>query len=153
MGVNLSIIIPTFNRATLLRPCLESFARQTLAPGTFEVIVVDDGSVDVTREVCRDFETTLALRYLRVNHSGIAAAKNHGVRAATGSILLFADDDNIVDEELCREHVEVHARNPEPHIAVLGYATWAPWLRVTEVMKYVTEVGGFLFAYRHLGHG
>ena len=60
------------------------------------MIVVDDGSVDATREVCRDFETTLALRYLRVNHSGIAAAKNHGVRAATGSILLFADDDNIV---------------------------------------------------------
>src|SRR4051794_40854706 len=52
---SLSIIIPTYNRAELLRASLDSLACQSLSPERYEVIVVDDGSTDATREVCTSF--------------------------------------------------------------------------------------------------
>ena len=50
MSVQISIVIPSFNRRDLLEQCLHSLETQTLAPDKFEVIVVDDGSTDYTAE-------------------------------------------------------------------------------------------------------
>jgi len=59
----ISVIIPTFNRAELLRLSLRSLTRQSLPKQDFEVIVIDDGSSDHTRQVCRELEKSLRLRY------------------------------------------------------------------------------------------
>jgi len=149
----ISVIIPTFTRAESLEATLESFAAQSMPKDRYEVIVVDDGSKDATPEVCRDHASRIQLRYFYIDNSGIAAAKNTGILASRGRILLFFDDDDIADPRLLEEHLKAHKRHPAENTAVLGYSTWAPTLSVTPLMHYVTEIGRFLFAYGDLKDG
>src|SRR5438874_2534173 len=149
----ISVIIPTFNRSAMLADTLESFAAQSLPKNRYEVIVVDDGSKDTTREVCRDFASRIELKYLHVDNSGTSAAKNTCVLASRGKILLFFDDDDIADHRLLEEHLKAHKHHQAENIAILGYTTWAPTLSVTPLMRYVTDIGGFLFAYGGLKDG
>jgi glycosyltransferase involved in cell wall biosynthesis len=150
---NISVVIPTFNRAELLRFSLESLVHQSLPNDQFEVIVIDDGSNDSTQKVCKEMSQRLALRYFRLEHCGISAAKNLGVFVSKGPLLLFFDDDDIADKNLLAEHVKTHGEYPEETTAVLGYTGWAPSLKVSEVMHYVTDMGHFLFSYGNLTHG
>src|SRR5688572_14122550 len=149
----ISVIVPTFNRAALLQSSLESLAGQTLERHLYETVVVDDGSTDSTREVCQCFSARMKLKYFRIDNSGIAAAKNLGVFASSGSILLFFDDDDFADRNLLLEHAEFHRRHTDENIAALGYTTWFPTLPVNHVMHYVTDVAHFLFAYGPLTDG
>ena len=89
-----SLIVPTFNRQPLLRRCLSSLAVQTTTD--LEVIVVNDGGLDVSRVVA-DFEDTLDITLItRAHNGGAAAAMNTGLRAARGRYAHFqADDDTI----------------------------------------------------------
>lgn len=84
-----SVIIPSYNGAHVLRRCLEALSRQEAAR-PFEVIVVDDGSTDGTRAVCA---ASPGVRYLWQPNRGPAAARNHGVREARGEMVLFTDAD------------------------------------------------------------
>ncbi len=143
----ISVIIPTRNRAELLRGSLASLACQTLAPDKFEVIVIDDGATDATRDVCLDFSTRMQLQCFSIEHAGTSAAKNLGIFASRGPIILFFDDDDYATPTLLREHLAAHRRYPDEHVAVLGYTAWAPALSVTEVMHYVMDVGRLLFCY------
>lgn len=149
----ISVVIPTFNRANLLDGALAALAGQTLAKEQFEVVVVDDGSDDETKTVCRRWSRELRLGYFRIANSGIAAAKNLGLFAAEAPLVLFFDDDDLAHRELLAQHLAAHASNPEEQVAILGYTTWAPVVAVTPVMKYVVDVGQFLFAYRNLQSG
>jgi glycosyltransferase involved in cell wall biosynthesis len=149
----ISVAIPTRNRADLLEACLSSLVDQTLSPELFEVVVVDDGSTDSTAEVCERLSEVLPLTYQRLARSGIAAAKNAGLFASRGWIVLFFDDDDIAHAELLRAHVEAHRQWSDPRIAILGYTTWHPSLKVTPVMRYATEIGQNLFSYPSLEPG
>jgi glycosyltransferase involved in cell wall biosynthesis len=149
----LSVVIPTRNRANLLAASLRSLEAQSLPRHHFEVIVVDDGSTDGTRETCAGFERALHIRYFRLAPSGISAAKNLGIFVSTGRLLLFFDDDDIAGPDLLSQHIESHAAHPEENIAILGYTTWAPEFPVTPVMKYATEIGQNLFSYPCITHG
>ncbi len=148
-----SVIIPTYNRAELLGQSLQSLTVQSFPHRCFEVIVVDDGSTDGTDEMCRRWASELPLRYFRIRHAGNAAAKNIGIFTAAGPVLFFFDDDDVAHEDLLREHWECHQKHAGETVAILGYTTWHPALRVTEVMHYVTEIGQFLFSYRSLQDG
>jgi GT2 family glycosyltransferase/glycosyltransferase involved in cell wall biosynthesis len=149
----ISVIIPTFNRAGMLTNTLESFAAQSIPKNRYEVIVVDDGSKDATPKVCGDFASRIQLKYLHIDNSGTSAAKNTGVLASRGKILVFFDDDDIADHHLLEEHLKTHEQHQAENIAVLGYTTWAPTLSITPLMRYVTDIGGFLFAYGDLKDG
>ncbi len=151
--LSISVVIPTFNRAAMLAATLESFAAQTLPADQYEVVVVDDGSEDATSQVCRDFASRIQLKYLHIENSGTSVAKNTGILASSGRILLFFDDDDVADSRLLEEHVKAHQQHPEENVAVLGYTTWAPTLPVTPLRRYVTETGRFLFAYGDLKDG
>ena len=151
--LKISVLIPTYNRAGLLTASLESLEQQTLPRDEFEVLVVDDGSTDDTPEVCRRFRERLPLRCFRLGHAGISAAKNLGVFTAAAKLLLFFDDDDVAHGELLRQHVLAHDRHSGESDAVLGYTTWAPWLPVTEVMHYITDVGQLLFSYPSISPG
>ena len=84
-----SVIIPAFNAARFLREAIDSVLAQSQPP--YEVIVVDDGSTDATEAVVRRFP---AVRYIAQVHGGIAAARNRGVSAATGTWVAFLDADD-----------------------------------------------------------
>src|SRR6266566_432849 len=149
----ISVVIPTFNRAAMLSATLESFAAQSISKYRYEVVVVDDGTKDTTADVCRDFAARIQLSHRYIDNSGISAAKNTGIMASRGKILLFFDDDDVADFHLLEEHIKAHERHPQEDVAVLGYTTWAPTLSITPLMRYVTETGRFLFAYGDLRDG
>ena len=149
----LSVIIPTHARAALLRQSLESLRRQTLPADQFEVIVIDDGSPDETDAVCRALSADLPLRYFRIEHSGISAAKNLGIFAARAPVIFFFDDDDLASPALLAEHLATHAHYAEESVAVLGHTTWAAGIRITPLMHFVTDIGQQLFAYRDLADG
>lgn len=89
-----SVVIATFNGARTLTNALESVTR--LNYPDYEVILVDDGSVDTTPEIAARFAS---VRYLRQENMGLSAARNAGIRAATGEIVAFTDDDCRADED------------------------------------------------------
>jgi glycosyltransferase involved in cell wall biosynthesis len=149
----ISVIIPTFNRADLLERSLRSLVKQSLPQRHHEVIVIDDGSQDHTREICKKMQKALPLRYYYQGNSGIAAAKNLGIFISRAPILFFFDDDDVADKNLLREHLRIHKEHPEENIAVLGCTTWSPRLRISPIMRYVTDIGQLLFSYNHLKDG
>ena len=84
-----SVIIPTLNRSLLLEETLQNALSQDY--GEREIIVVDDGSLDDTRQVCSRYP----VQYLYQEQSGCSAAKNKGVRHASGVLVAFLDDDDL----------------------------------------------------------
>jgi glycosyltransferase involved in cell wall biosynthesis len=108
----LSVVIATHNRRDLLQRCLESLAEQTADPTGFEVIVADDGSEDGTAAMAEAFEAPYALRVLRLQKSGHAAAQNAALETARGQACLLLDDDVVASPELVEGHIEGHRQNP-----------------------------------------
>lgn len=149
----LSALVCTFNRAGLLRGTLESLCNQTLPRDLFEVVVVDDGSSDRTREVVAEFSSRLPLVASFQRNAGLASARNHALYLSSGEIALLVDDDDLADPGLLERHLEAHRRHPGPHVAVLGHTRLAPALAADPLMHFVTEVGGFLFSYPTVKQG
>ncbi len=88
--LTISAVIPTFNRSVLLERALGSVLGQSRPPD--EVIVVDDGSRDDTRERLRSVP---CVRALFQHNLGAAAARNRGTKAASGTWIAFLDDDDV----------------------------------------------------------
>ena len=93
-----SVIVPVFNGALTLDACLNALCQQTIVPGRYEVLVVDDGSTDGSAQVGAQYGVTL----IRQDHAGAAAARNRGAQQARGSILAFTD----ADCEPCPDWIE-----------------------------------------------
>ncbi|WP_323257898.1 glycosyltransferase family A protein [Spirulina sp. CCNP1310] len=88
-----SIIIPTYNRASALKRCLNSLTFQTFQD--FEVLVCDDGSTDDTEEVVNSFLSRLTIKYYwSENSGGPAKPRNIGIAQACGKYLAFLDSDD-----------------------------------------------------------
>jgi GT2 family glycosyltransferase len=118
-----SVVIPTYNRAELLRQTLTALTRQRDARP--EVIVVDDGSSDHTEEVVAGFRDRLDVRYLFQPDEGFRAAeaRNVGVRAAEGEICVFLDCGMLPATDFVARHLAAHDATAD-RLAVVGYA-WA----------------------------
>lgn len=148
----ISALICTFNRAPLLRRALAALCAQTLAPDHFEVVIVDDGSTDDTREVVNSFQSMLPIHYAFQANSGLAAAKNHGISLSKAPFVLFMDDDDVADDHLLEQHCITHKNYPESNYAVLGYTDLAPMVANSPLMHFVTKIGHHLFSYSNLDH-
>ncbi|MBS1545189.1 MAG: glycosyltransferase [Bacteroidetes bacterium] len=92
-----SIIIPVYNRPDELKELLDSLTRQTFR--NFEVIVVDDGSRDTSREVSERYVPKLSIQYFFKPNSGPGPSRNFGFEHARGSYLVMFDSDCIVPED------------------------------------------------------
>ena len=124
LGLRVSVVVPTHNRKEKLLACLDALARQSVLPQEFEVVVVDDGSTDGTREALEVRRCPFALRYFSQEAAGPGAARNLGIERAAGELVLFIGDDILADERLIEEHLLAHAANPDPGAAVLGHIDW-----------------------------
>jgi glycosyltransferase involved in cell wall biosynthesis len=89
--VELSLIVPTYNRRILVENALRSALAQTYPVD--EIIVIDDGSNDGTGAALRDLFGD-RLRYTWQAHAGVSAARNHGLRLARGTYITFLDSDD-----------------------------------------------------------
>ena len=102
-----SVIIPTFNRATMVGQAVESVLAQTFSD--FELIVVDDGSTDETEKVLSGYLDQIL--YLQQPNRGVSAARNRGIRRARGQLIAFLDSDDLwLPEKLFRQTRFFHHR-------------------------------------------
>lgn len=106
----ISVVIPTFNGAEHLGKTIQSVLNQTHPD--FELILVDDGSVDATLDVIKTFDDP-RLKFVNLGENrGADAARNVGIRESTGGIIAFLDQDDLFHPEKLQVHVEYMATHP-----------------------------------------
>lgn len=119
---SVSIIVPTWNCGPFLRPCLRSLLDQTASA---EVIVVDDASTDETSEVLSEFTDRIQLA-CHEERRGANAARNTGIRRATGDLIVMADADNEYSPSWLEKLLEAVLSAPDVGLAYCGFS------RITE---------------------
>jgi glycosyltransferase involved in cell wall biosynthesis len=118
--MQLSVIIPTYNRLPILQKCLAAMERQQ--PGAFtgyEVIVVDDGSTDGTLTWLQEAPLPHT-RWLAQDHQGPAAARNLGFQQARGEIIVFIDSDLVVVDTFLQAHMKVLSQHLDQPVFTYG---------------------------------
>ncbi len=115
-----SVVMPTHGRRSSLTRVLGTLAQQRPDAGNFEVIVVCDGDVDGSADACRRLAPSLPfrLRILEQDNGGPAAARNRGIDAAIGELIIFLDDDVLPDPAFVATHLAAHAGRT--HLASIG---------------------------------
>ncbi|NTU77946.1 MAG: glycosyltransferase [Chloroflexales bacterium] len=145
----LSVIVPTYNRLPRLKQVLAALERQEYPRDQFNVVVVSDGSTDGTDEYLKSLDTALDLVFIAQANQGPAAARNQGIRRASGDYVLFIDDDIIASPQLIAEHMRLHAK--EANLVVLGpmltpddfaMSPWVAWEQAMLYKQYAAMVGG-----------
>jgi glycosyltransferase involved in cell wall biosynthesis len=144
-----SVVIPTFNRIEMLVRVLDALDAQQRAP-EFEVIVIDDGSVDNTRGV---MERRRGITFRSQPNFGPGKARNHGVSLALGRFIVFLGDDTVPERDFLAQHARVHRESgDDPLVACLGYTGWPAEERVTAFMDYINDYG-LQFGYKLIEDG
>jgi len=106
--MNVSIVIPTYNRKPILKKCLQALENQILNKliGFYEIIVVDDGSTDGTAKWIKENQINLPHVVLyEQDHGGPALGRNLGVLKSKGDIIIFIDSDLVVVNKFLIHHV------------------------------------------------
>ena len=123
----ISIIIPTYNHALFISDAVNSCLEQTYP--NIEIIVVDDGSTDNTKQILEPYSSKI--KYIYQKNAGPAAARNNGARASNGSYLLFLDsDDWLSSEQIALQIIELDKR-PEYGLV------YSAWKNVDETNKQI----------------
>ena len=131
--MDISIIVCTYNRVDNLKDCFDCLASQEISSNfSWEVLLVDNNSSDHTQQFTQDYaaQCNFLLRYTFESKQGLSHARNHGINASSGAILIFIDDDirvsrnwlqsiyNTFDTQQCdsvggRIHIESAAKLPK----------------------------------------
>jgi len=124
----ISVIIPTFNRAGFLKEAIQSVLDQDYfqkrhAGENFEIIVIDDGSTDRTKDVIHSLDQDI--RYIYQDNRGVSAARNAGFRQARGDFIAFLDSDDLWKKE--KIGIQMSLMNTLPR-AMMCY-TEESWVR------------------------
>jgi GT2 family glycosyltransferase len=115
----ISVVVPTYNRLETLEYVLPTLLAQDLAPSDFEVLVCDSNSTDGTAAFLARMQTEYAnVRYLPGAYTGRAAARNAGINAAAGEVVLFNDSDIFASPDLLSQHLRHHRAQRD--VAVVG---------------------------------
>jgi len=124
--MNISVIIPTYNRYGFLKRALASVYAQTLQAQ--EVIVIDDGSTDTTRDIQKDFPS---VTYIYQENSGVSSARNLGIKQAKYEWIAFLDSDDEWHKEKLQMQVNFHKANKN---SLMSY-TDEVWVREGKAVK------------------
>ncbi len=120
-GPRVSVIIPTFNRGRVLEEAVDSVLAQSLA--NFELIVVDDGSTDDTRQRLQRYGQRLTC--VRQSNRGVSAARNAGVERSTGELIALLDSDDLWHPTKLARQVAFFDDHPDAQIC----QTEEVWIR------------------------
>ena len=112
----LSVIICTYNRDKYIYNVLKSLAENTLPPDRYEIVLVDNNCTDNTRSECdrfvKDFPD-MTFRYFVETNQGLSHARNRGIRESKGDILVYVDDDALVNKEYLQTYADFFVQHPE----------------------------------------
>jgi glycosyltransferase involved in cell wall biosynthesis len=138
-----SVVIPTRDRQQILAATLERVGAQQPPAGGYEVVVADNGSVDGTRELVAGLATSfpVPLTLVEAPTPGPAAARNAGLAAAGGDVVLFIGDDmEPADDAFVEGHAVVHASAGHERV-VMGRVEWNRRRPVSRFMDWLASDG------------
>lgn len=94
----ISVIVPVYNAEKYLEKCVESILNQTYS--NFELLLINDGSVDNSSKVCHSFETDCRVKVYDKENEGVSKTRNFGISKAEGEYLLFIDSDDYIEPDM-----------------------------------------------------
>ncbi len=135
--LKISVVMATYNRANFLHKTISHLVNQELDAALYEVIIVDDGSTDNTRQVVEQERQVVPfhIKYLHHPNAGPGYAQNRGIREARANIVLLMADDIFMAPAALREHIDFHRNNPDQKVAVLGNVVQSPDLNQSVFLK------------------
>jgi hypothetical protein len=142
-----SVVIPTYNRISHLGQCLAHLEAQTCR--NFEVIVVDDGSSDGTREWLEAYSARapMPFRALHQTNAGPARARNLAISQMRSALCVMIGDDTFPEPDFVQTHIAFHESHPAVQDAAVGLTCWSEeGQTVTPLMRWL-ESDGVQFAY------
>jgi glycosyltransferase involved in cell wall biosynthesis len=114
-----SMVVPVYNGEQVIMRCLENILNQSLKE--VEIIVVDDGSVDRTADVCKELSSKISnLKYVNQKNQGPGVARSTGLKHCSGEYIYFMDVDDEIDEKLLEDNIALTANEPAD-IIIFGY--------------------------------
>lgn len=131
----ISIVLATYNRRELLARTLGTIFAQEFPASEYEVVVVDDGSQDDTRDFLRKLTPPCAFQLHTQPNSGQTVALNRGSRAASGRLLLFLDDDLLCAPNCLAAHAAAHDGSEKVCFGRTGWADDTPTAAVSDLMR------------------
>ena len=138
--MNISVIIPTFNRKETLKRAIQSVVMQSYTP--YEIIVIDDGSDDGTKEWLKDNYPDV--KYIYQMNSGVSSARNKGIKFARGDwIALLDSDDEWLPSKLKDQAYEIEL-NPAAKFLHTNEIWIRNGVRVNQMKKH-KKYGGYIF--------
>ena len=137
--MNISVVIPTYNRYEFLKRALESVYAQTYAVG--EVIVIDDGSTDNTSQIKKDFPL---INYIYQENAGVSAARNLGIKNAACEWIAFLDSDDTWHIDKLQLQVKLHKSRPELKMSYTD-ESWVRDAKVVKIPKKFRKFDGNIF--------
>lgn len=137
--MRVTVIIPTYNRYTLLSRAIKSLLNQSYRVD--EIIVIDDGSSDNTPNIQNDFPQ---IRYFYQKNSGVSAARNLGIQNATNEWIAFLDSDDEWYKEKIAKQVAFHKENPQ---ILMSYTAerWVRNMQEVKIPKKYRKIGDDIF--------
>jgi len=114
MEINISVIICSYNRELFIEQALISLLEQDFDKNNFEVIVVDNNSIDNTEQVCKKFienHPGYNFYYLTEKQQGSSPARNKGASLAKGELLIFMDDDAVAEKDFLKNTWKFYSEN------------------------------------------
>ena len=100
-----SVVIPAFNSEDYITECLDATVWQTYS--NIEVLIVDNGSVDSTRDICAKYvEKDKRVKLFITENNGVSAARNYGIEKASGKYIVFFDADDRPERSIIENYIE-----------------------------------------------
>lgn len=125
MEIQVSIIIPSFNKYPLNLFTLYSLENQTFDHSKFEVIFIDDASNDKTEEALKTYNPSYHFRYLRFEKNvGRAKARNIGIQQSRGDIIIFLDAEMLVEPDFIYNHYQKHQEHKDLVLSGVMYISF-----------------------------
>lgn len=116
--LQISVVIPTYNRRDSLLRTLNALAKQTFPMEAFEVVVISDGATDGTAQAISELQMPYRLKFTEQKNSGPSVARNHGARQAAAPLIVYVDDDIEPVPEFLAQHAAAHVNDDQ--LVVIG---------------------------------
>ncbi len=137
--MKISVIIPTYNRYERVKRAIMSVLNQSYK--AYEVIVVDDGSEDLTCKIKDEFKS---IKYFYKANGGVSSARNLGIQKASGEWVAFLDDDDEWEEDKLALQIALHVQNPSLHVSYTD-EKWIRDKKQVNVPKKYQKFSGYIY--------